>query len=95
MFGDKGNRIYTGAAGKVSDQCRFNGFLKIDTDSDKTSISVFHNTIAVICRCALSPARGGRRKKSDRLRSTSPVKILKARMKSARRRLRSSEKRLS
>ncbi len=36
----------------------------------------------------VSPARGGRRKKSDGLRSTSSLRILKARM----RRLRSSEK---
>ncbi len=42
--------------------------------------------------CRLSPARGWRRKKSDRLRLTSPLKILKARMRSARRRPR--EKRL-
>ncbi len=45
--------------------------------------------------CPRSPARDGRRKKSDGLRSTSPLKILKARMRSARRRLRSIEKRLS
>ncbi len=45
--------------------------------------------------CARSPARGGWRKKSDGLRSTSPLKILKARMRSARRCLRSCEKRLS
>ncbi len=35
------------------------------------------------------PARGGRRKNSDGLRSTFSLKILKARMRSARRRLRS------
>ncbi len=38
---------------------------------------------------------GGRRKNSDGLRTTSPLKILKARIRLARRRLRTSEKRLS
>ncbi len=42
--------------------------------------------------CPLSPARGGRRKRSDGLRSTSRLKILKVRMMSARMQLRSSEK---
>ncbi len=48
--------------------------------------------LAAIGRFALV---GGRWKKSDGLRSTSPLKMLKARMRPARRRLRSSEKRLS
>ncbi len=33
--------------------------------------------------CPRSPVRGGRRKKSNRLRSTSPLKMLKARMRAA------------
>ncbi len=45
--------------------------------------------------CPLSPDRGGWRKQSDGLRSTLPLKILKTRMRSGRRRLCSSEKRLS
>ncbi len=45
--------------------------------------------------CSLSPARYERRKKSDGQRSTSPLNILKAKMRSARRRLYSIEKRLS
>ncbi len=45
--------------------------------------------------CPRSPARGRRRKKSGGLRSTSPLKIAKARIRLARRRLRSTENRLS
>ncbi len=50
---------------------------------------------SILWMCPLSPARRGQRKKSDGLRSTSLMKILKATMRSIRRRLRSSEIRLS
>ncbi len=93
-----GDRNYTGAAGKISDHWRSNCFLKIDTEGDKTRGAGSRRRLGPCSNlkvCPLSPAWGGRRKKSDGLRSTSPLKILEARMRSARRRLRSSEKRLS
>ncbi len=91
-----GDRSYTGAAGKISDHC----FLKKDTEGDKIrrAGSLFQNFTIRTEKAPLlhrRSARGGRRKNSDRLKSTSALKILKARMRSARRRLRSSEKRLS
>ncbi len=109
-----GDRSYTGAAGKISNQWRSNCFLKIETEGAMTrcagSLFLYFTTRAEkaqllrrrrlgLCSnryaCPRRPARGGRRKNSAGLRSTSPLKILKARMRSARRRLRSSEKRLS
>ncbi len=54
-----------------------------------------YHLIAWVCYIWGSPVQGGRRRKSDGLKSTSPLQILKARMRSSRRRLRSSKKGLS
>ncbi len=108
-----GDRRYTGVAGKTSNQCRSNCFLKMDTEGDKARCArslfqyfttrteqapLLHRRQLGPCSnrlvCPRSPARGGRRKNSDLLRSTVPSKILNAKMRSARRRLRSNEKRL-